>query len=67
MTPYTPHARIVEDEQIVGSSREPDADERFALEAYREKYREAFGEWPAGVHYVDTLKKLALFRRAGLS
>lgn len=66
MTPYTPHARIVVEERVEGHSREPDPGELRALEEYREKYRQTFGEWPAGTHWVDTLQKFAIFRRSGL-
>jgi hypothetical protein len=63
---YTPHARIVVKERVEGLSREPNPGELQALEEYREKYLQSFGEWPAGTHFVDTLQKFALFRREGL-
>jgi hypothetical protein len=62
----TPHARIVVDERVEGRSREPNPDELKALEEYRQKYRQTFGEYPAGTIWVDALQKFAIFRRSGL-
>lgn len=66
MTPYTPHARIVVTETVEGRSREPAPAELEKLEEYRQTYYNAFGEYPAGTHFVDTLQKFAIFRRSGL-
>jgi hypothetical protein len=66
VTPYTPHARIVVEERVEGRSREPAPEELELLEDYRQSYNAAFGNYPAGTHFVDTLQKFAIFRRSGL-
>jgi hypothetical protein len=63
---YTPHARIVVKEKVEGYSREPTPEELEKLEHYREEYRRVFGDYPAGTHWIEQLRKFALLRRAGL-
>jgi hypothetical protein len=63
--PYAPHAQLLEKEQWLGRRREPTPEQLAVIEAYGEKYREAFGEWPAGTHWVDALGLFVSFLRPG--
>lgn len=65
MSPYTPHAQIVETEEIHGTLRQPTPEELTVIEEYRNLYRERFDEYPAGTHWVDTLRTMVLLRRPG--
>ena len=45
---YTPHAQLIENEEWFGRRKEPTPEQLVVIEAYREKYLQAFGAYPAG-------------------
>jgi len=62
---YTPHAQIAKTENFYGQLHQPTQGQLIVIDAYRERCREAFGEWPAGTHWIDELKELVVLRRPG--
>lgn len=62
---YTPHAQIAKTETFYGRLTQPTPKELVVIEAYRERYREAFAEYPAGTHWIDGLGELVVLRRPG--
>jgi len=62
---YTPHAQIARTENIYGRLEQPKPPELEVIETYRETYRQAFGVYPAGTHYIDGLDLLVVLRRPG--
>lgn len=68
MTAYTAHAQIVEEEHSYGSWKQPTEEQLKSIEAYREQYRQAFGVYPAGSHWIDDVRALVrLLRPGGIS
>ncbi len=65
MSPFTAHAQIVSTENVYGAYQEPTSEELEKIEAYREQYRQAFGEYPAGSHWIDSIKQLVSLLRPG--
>lgn len=65
MTPYTSQAQVIEDEQVAGHYREPAPEELEKIEAYREQYRQAFGNYPVGSHWIDSVRLYVSLVRPG--
>jgi hypothetical protein len=65
MSPYTPHARIIDEELVQGHAHEPTPEQLEKIEAYREAYLRMFDVYPAGSHWVDTVGRMVLLRRPG--
>lgn len=62
---YCAHAQVVLSEQVYGQFRNPTPGELTIIEAYRERYRVTFGEYPAGHHWIDDVKALVSLLRPG--
>lgn len=65
MSPYTAHAQIIDEEKVQGMAHQPTPDQLGKIEQYRETYKKAYGVYPAGSHWVDTVGKMVLLRRPG--
>jgi hypothetical protein len=65
VSPFTARAQIVLDEKVYGRFRDPTEEEMVVIDAYREKYKEVFGEYPAGTHWVDGVSALVSLLRPG--
>jgi hypothetical protein len=62
---YTPHAQVVEGEEVYGRYRDPSEKELVVIEAYRATYLQAFGVEPAGTHWIDGVRSLVSLLREG--
>jgi hypothetical protein len=65
MRTYTPHAQLIENEEWFGRWKEPTPEQLVVIEAYREKYLQAFGVYPAWTHYIDALDRFVSLLRPG--
>jgi hypothetical protein len=64
---FCAHAQMVLSEQVYGQFRNPTPEQLIVIEAYRERYRATFGEYPAGHHWIDGVKALvSLLRPDGI-
>lgn len=64
---FTAHAQVVDTEEVYGRYLEPTPGQLEIIEAYREKYRQAFEVYPAGSHWVDGVGLVSLLRPGGIT